>query len=144
MSGSLLENIGRTKIIVRVNQVKAYSRGKKRKSFFFSLFLRKNKTIKCLKHCVRFELTTEDPRYKAFPERCTNTYERDEKKKKKTFFLDFFTKPSPKLSLTLKIAFETGVANANPRRSLNLNASNNKNNKKKEEAKAFFSFLREK
>jgi hypothetical protein len=58
--------------------------------FFFSLFLRNNKIIKCLKHCVRFKLTTEDIWYKDFEGRGTNTYERDEKKKEKIFF----TKPS--------------------------------------------------
>jgi hypothetical protein len=97
-----------------------------KKFFLISLFLRNNKTIKCLKYCVRFELTTEDPRYKAFPDRGTNTYERDEKKKENFFFLDFFTKPSPKLSFTLTIISETGVANVNPLKSLNLNVSLNK------------------
>jgi hypothetical protein len=58
-------------------------RGVRREKVFFSLFLRNNKTIKCLKHCVRFELTTEDPTYKAFEGKGTNTYERDEKKKEK-------------------------------------------------------------
>ena len=63
--------------------------GLERKSFFFSLFLRNNKIIKCLKHCDRFKLTTEDTRNKAFPERGTNTYERDEKKRKEIFFSRF-------------------------------------------------------
>jgi hypothetical protein len=58
--------------------------------------------IKCLKHRVRFELTTEDPKYNAFSDRGTNTYERDEKKKN----FDFFLKPSPKLSLTLMIVYQ--------------------------------------
>ena len=56
---------------------------KKFQVFFFSLFLRKNKTIKCLKHCIRLKLTTEDTRDKDFSDRGTNTYERDEKKKEK-------------------------------------------------------------
>jgi hypothetical protein len=60
------------------------------------------------------------------------TRETKRKKRKKN---DFFTKPSPKLSFTLKIVFETGIANANPRRSLNLNASNNKKNRKNSEKK---------
>jgi hypothetical protein len=60
--------------------------GLERKSFFFSLFLRNNNAIKCLKHCVRFELTTKDTSDKDFPDRGTNTYERDEKKKEKKKF----------------------------------------------------------
>jgi hypothetical protein len=55
----------------------------RKEKVFFPLFLRNNKIIKCLKHGVRFELTTEDTQYKAFEDRCTNTYERDEKKKEK-------------------------------------------------------------
>jgi hypothetical protein len=57
--------------------------GLEEKKFFFSLFLRNNKIIKCIKHCVRFKLTTEDTRCKAFEGGGTNTYERDEKKKEK-------------------------------------------------------------
>jgi hypothetical protein len=63
--------------------------GLEEKSFFFSLFLRNNSTIKNLKHPVRFELTKEDTRHKAFGDRGTNTYARDENKKreKKPFSL---------------------------------------------------------
>jgi hypothetical protein len=70
---------------MRVNQIKAYWRGMKRKVFFLfsSLFLRNNKIIKCRKHCVRFELATEDTRYKAFEGREHQYLERDQKKKKK-------------------------------------------------------------
>jgi hypothetical protein len=46
------------------NQVKAYSRGEEKKSFSFSLFLRNQQDNKVR---VRFELTTEDTRYKDFP-----------------------------------------------------------------------------
>jgi hypothetical protein len=60
--------------------------------------------IKCIKHCVRFELTTEHTRDKGVPDRGTNTYERDEKKKKEIFVFDFFTKPSPKLFFYLDIS----------------------------------------
>jgi hypothetical protein len=61
--------------------------GLERKKIFFSLFLRNNKIIKCPKHCVRFELTTEHTKVKGSSDRGTNTYERDEKKKEKFFFL---------------------------------------------------------
>jgi hypothetical protein len=66
---------------VRVNQTKAYSRELEEK-IFLSLFLRNNQIIKCLEHCVRFKLTTEDTKDKAFSDRGTNTYERETKRKK--------------------------------------------------------------
>jgi hypothetical protein len=57
-----------------------------------------NKIIKCLKHCVRFELTIEDTTNKLFPKEAPTPTrdergreERDEKKKN-NFFFDFFTK----------------------------------------------------
>jgi hypothetical protein len=59
--------------------------GLEEKKFFFSLFLRNNKIIKCLKHCVRFELTTENTRNKGFEGRGTNTYERRKEKREKKF-----------------------------------------------------------
>jgi hypothetical protein len=49
-------------------------REKKEKKGSLSFFLRNDSIIKCLKHCVKFELTTEDTRYKAFEGRGTNTY----------------------------------------------------------------------
>jgi hypothetical protein len=52
----------------------------------FQLFLRNNSIIKSLKQFARFKLTTEDTKYKAFSDRGTNTYERDEKKKEKKNF----------------------------------------------------------
>jgi hypothetical protein len=72
--------------------------------FLFPLFLRNNSIIKCLKHCVRFELTTQDTRYKAFEGRGTTTYERDEKKKEKN---NSSPKPPSKLSFTLMPVCQT-------------------------------------
>jgi hypothetical protein len=83
---------------------------------FFSLFLPKNSIIKYLEHCVRFELTTEDTRYKALSDKGTNTYERF------FFFLDFFKKAIAEAFFYLGDSLSNRRSECAPLKSLNLNA----------------------